>query len=364
MNAALEALWRPGSVSAITVTASRTYDVIIGQDLLKDTGACVRRLSRAQTAVLVSDDQVHALYGQAVADSLAKEGIPVLSYVFPHGEEAKSAQTLFSLLEFMAEHGVTRTDLILALGGGVTGDLAGFAASIYLRGMSFIQLPTTLLAAVDSSVGGKTAVNLTAGKNLAGSFHQPLLVLCDTNTLASLPEQEFACGMAEVIKYGVLSDPELFRLVETQDAKNHLTQVIGRCVAIKRDLVQKDEFDTGSRQLLNLGHTLAHAVEKCSHFSVSHGAAVAIGLAAVARCAYAAGLTRESISERLENVLVRYGLPISCDFSNEQLCQVILTDKKRSGQSIHLAIPRQIGDTFLYTMDVDRLEEFYSHRCR
>lgn len=362
MNPALEPLWLPGSVSAITVAASRTYDVVVGRDLLKDTGACVRRLSKAQTAVLVSDDQVHALYGQTVADSLAKEGIRVLPYVFSHGEEAKSAQTLFSLLEFMAEHGVTRTDLILALGGGVTGDLAGFAASIYLRGMSFIQLPTSLLAAVDSSVGGKTAINLEAGKNLAGCFHQPLLVLCDIETLATLPPKEFACGMAEVIKYGVLSDPELFQLLETQDANHHLQQIICRCVAIKRDLVQNDEFDTGSRQLLNLGHTLAHAVEKLSRFSVSHGAAVAIGLAAVARCAYASGLTQESISERLERVLSQYGLPVSCDFSTKQLCQVILTDKKRSGQSIHLVIPRQIGDTFLYNMDVDQLEEFYSHR--
>lgn len=362
MNPAIEPLFLDGRVSAITVSASRSYDVIVGPDLLKDTGACIRRLSKAQTAVLVSDDRVYALYGQAVMDSLAKEGIRVLPYTFPHGEEAKSARNLFALLEFMAGQGVTRTDVLLALGGGVTGDLAGFAASVYLRGTPFIQLPTSLLAAVDSSVGGKTAINLAAGKNLAGSFNQPLLVLCDTQTLDTLPKEEFSCGMAEVVKYGVLSDPELFRLVEEKDAHDHLTQIICRCVTNKRDVVQNDEFDTGSRQLLNLGHTLAHAVEALSGFSISHGAAVAIGLAAVARCSYAAGLAEEEISGRLERVLIKYGLPVSCDFPTDRLCQAILRDKKRSGDTITLAIPQRIGDTFLYKMDIGRLEAFFSQR--
>lgn len=345
----------------ITVTASRSYDVVVEPGLLTQTGAYIHRICSPATAVIVSDDSVYALYGQIVTKSLEKEGIRVLSYVFPHGEEAKSQQNLFRLLEFMAERAVTRTDLLVALGGGVTGDLTGFAASIYLRGTPFIQIPTSLLAAVDSSVGGKTAINLSAGKNLAGTFNQPRLVLCDTRTLETLPPEEFASGMAEVIKYGVLSDPELFSLVEKQEAARHLAWIICRCVTSKRELVMADEFDTGSRQLLNLGHTLAHAIEKLSHFSVSHGHAVAIGLAAISRCAYAAGLADEDISERVCHVLRKYDLPVSCDFAVKDLCQVILNDKKRSGQTINLVIPRRIGDTFLYKTDVEQLEDFFSH---
>lgn len=346
----------------VTVSASRNYDVIIDHDLLAHTADYIRPILSPAVAVLVADDNVAELYGSIVADSLSQAGIRVLHFTFPHGESSKNAQILFELLEFMAEHAVTRSDLIVALGGGVTGDMAGFAASIYLRGTPFIQIPTTLLAAVDSSVGGKTAVNLRAGKNLAGSFNQPRLVLCDIDTLSTLPAQEFASGMAEVIKYGILSDADLFALLEQEDAHLHLEEIICRCVSCKRDLVMTDEFDTGARQLLNLGHTLAHAIEKLSQFTIGHGHAVAIGLAAVARCAYATGLSAEDNSDRIRALLTKYDLPTDCDFSTEELCQVILRDKKRSGQTINLIIPKKIGDTYLYPMDVDQLEMFYSHR--
>lgn len=348
--------------NCIHVSASRSYDVIVEPGLIHQVGSYIRTIASPSVAVIVSDDAVADLYADTVAASIEKEGIHVLTFVFPHGELSKNAETLFALLEFMAENAVTRSDLIVALGGGVTGDMAGFAASIYLRGISFIQIPTTLLAAVDSSVGGKTAVDLKAGKNLAGSFYQPRLVLCDTDTLKTLPSHEFASGMAEVIKYGVLSDRGLFELLEREDARDHLTEIICRCVAIKRDLVMEDEFDTGARQLLNLGHTLAHAIEKLSDFSIGHGHAVAIGLVAAARCAYAAGMAEEDHAERIAAVVSKYDLPIACDYTTEDLCRVILRDKKRSGQTINLVIPRKIGDTYLYKMDVDGLEEFYSNR--
>lgn len=353
---------QPGAFSphVITVSASRRYDIIVGRGLLADTGRYIRRIAAPSTAVIVADDSVGALYGSAVAASIEAEGIRLLSYSFPHGEESKNPSQLFELLEFMAENAVTRSDLIVALGGGVTGDMAGFAASIYLRGIPFIQIPTSLLAAVDSSVGGKTAVNLNAGKNLVGTFTQPRLVLCDTDTLATLPDHEFASGMAEVIKYGILSDADLFRLLEKEDAHDHLEDIICRCVAMKKKLVMEDEFDTGARQLLNLGHTLAHAIEKLSAFSVNHGHAVAIGLVAVARCAYAAGLAEDDSAERIAAVLKKYDLPVSCDYPVSELCKVILKDKKRSGQTINLVIPKRIGDTYLYKMNVDQLEEFYS----
>jgi len=346
----------------ITVSASRNYDVIVGRDLLTHTADYIRPLLSPATAVIVADDQVAPLYAGTVAASLETAGIRVLHFTFPHGESSKNASVLFQLLEFMAEHSVTRSDLIVALGGGVTGDMAGFAASIYLRGTPFIQIPTTLLAAVDSSVGGKTAVNLQAGKNLAGSFNQPLLVLCDIDTLDTLPPHEFASGMAEVIKYGILSDAHLFTMLEQDDAHQHLEEIICRCVASKRDLVTADEFDTGARQLLNLGHTLAHAIEKLSDFAIGHGHAVAIGLAAISRCAFAAGLAEEDHTQRICQLLTKYDLPCTCQYTTEDLCQMILRDKKRSGQTITLAIPRRIGDSYLYTIPVDQLTEFFSHR--
>ncbi|MCI8400684.1 MAG: 3-dehydroquinate synthase [Lachnospiraceae bacterium] len=352
------------SFRRILVQASRSYEIIVGRDLLKDCGHWIRQIASPCVAVIVADDTVDGLYGDRVAASVEKEGIRALRYRFPHGEESKNPDRLFELLEFMAERSVTRTDLIIALGGGVTGDLTGFAASVYLRGTPFIQIPTTLLAAVDSSVGGKTAVNLKAGKNLAGTFNQPHLVLCDTDTLKTLPEQEFACGMAEVIKYGVLSDPALFRLLEQEDARDHLDSIICRCVSIKKDLVMEDEFDTGLRQLLNLGHTLAHAIEKYSGFCISHGQAVAMGLAAVARCAWASGLAKEDCSGRIEAVLGKYGLPVRCDYPVDRLCQAILKDKKRSGGTINLVIPQRIGDTCLHRIEVERLVEFYSSDVR
>ena len=344
----------------ITVSASRNYDVVVGHGLLSHTAEYIQPLLSPATAVIVSDDQVSTLYGDTVASSLENAHIRVLRFTFPHGEASKSAEVLFELLEFMAEHAVTRSDLIVALGGGVTGDLTGFAASIYLRGTPFIQIPTTLLAAVDSSVGGKTAINLRSGKNLAGSFNQPRLVLCDIDTLATLPAQEFSSGMAEVIKYGVLSDAQLFELLENEDSHEHLEEIIYRCVASKKDLVMADEFDTGARQLLNLGHTLAHAIEKLSDYSIGHGYAVAIGLVAVARCAYATGLAEEDMTDRICKLLRKYDLPTNCEYSTKDLCQMILLDKKRSGQTITLVIPRRIGDTYLHKMNVDELENFYS----
>ncbi len=351
----------PAQPERIPIHASRSYDVVVGEDLLKDAGRYILQAVSPSAAVIVSDDLVYPLYGQTVEASLRKEGISVLSWTFPHGEDSKNASTLFSLLEFLAEKGLTRSDLIVALGGGVTGDMAGFAASIYLRGIPYVQIPTSLLAAVDSSVGGKTAIDLNAGKNLAGSFYQPRLVLCDIRTLDTLPDQEFSCGMAEVIKYGVLCDPELFALVENGEARLYLNDIIRRCVSIKRDLVMQDEYDTGSRQLLNLGHTLGHAVEKLSGYAVSHGSAVGIGMVAIARCAYAAGLTDADCSERIASALASYGLPTSCPYPAAELCQVILRDKKRSGDAINLVIPRAIGNTCLHRMKVDKLEAFFQN---
>ena len=270
-------------MNTVTVSASKTYDILIGSGLLTQLGERVKALGKAQKVCVVSETTVFPLYGKAVAESLENAGFSVVSFVFPAGEESKNGSVFLELLNYLAENRLTRSDIIVALGGGVTGDLAGFAAASYLRGIRFVQVPTTLLAAVDSSVGGKTAIDLPAGKNLAGAFCQPSLVLCDTDTLNTLPADIFRDGCAEVIKYGILYDPVLFSHLEDKGLDFDREAVITRCVELKRDVVMEDEFDTGARMKLNLGHTIGHGVEAKSNFTLSHGKSVAIGMAIVVR---------------------------------------------------------------------------------
>lgn len=255
----------------------------------------------------------------------------------------------------MAENKLTRSDFAVALGGGVTGDMTGLAASLYLRGIPFVQVPTTLLAAVDSSVGGKTAVNLTAGKNLMGAFYQPSLVLCDTDTLGTLSAEIFADGMAEVIKYGVIFDKELFDTVKGGNISDKLERIIARCVELKRDVVAKDEFDKGERQLLNFGHTMAHSIEKCSNFEISHGSAVAIGMVIAAKAGNALGWSDDDCTDEIINANKNNSLPCECSFSPDELAQAALSDKKRAGDSIAFVAPRKIGECYLKKVSVDVL---------
>ena len=324
-------------MKTVTVAASKQYDILIGSGLLGSIGKEVQKLGKAQKVCIVSDSNVFPLFGDAVKCTLLDAGFAVCDFVFPAGEESKNAATYLELLNLLAENSLTRDDLILALGGGVVGDLAGFAAATYLRGIRFVQVPTTLLAAVDSSVGGKTAIDLPAGKNLVGAFCQPSLVICDTDSLNTLPEKIFRDGCAEVIKYAVLYDPELFALLEDTGLDFNREEVIARCVSWKRDVVVQDEFDTGLRMKLNLGHTIGHSIEKCSQFAVSHGAAVAIGMAIMARG------TACPDAGRILKLLEDFGLPTSCDYPAEELLEVTLSDKKRSGNGVNLIVPRAIG---------------------
>ena len=293
----------------IHVDASKQYDVLVGSGLLDRVGELTAQVVKPCRAAILTDDTVDALYGARVDASLTAAGFETLKFVFPHGEASKNLTVFGQALNVLAENRLSRTDLVVALGGGVVGDLAGFVAACYLRGVRFIQIPTTLLAAVDSSVGGKTAVDLDTGKNLAGAFWQPSLVICDYDTLSTLPERTFREGCAEVIKTGVLSGEELFSALENAPIEDQLEDVICACVAYKRDIVNGDEFDRGQRQLLNLGHTIGHAVEACSGYSLFHGECVAIGLAAVARAACRVDLTAPETRDRLRALLRRCGLP-------------------------------------------------------
>ena len=343
-------------MKTITVSASRTYDIRIGHGLLTTLGEAVRGLGKVEKVFLVSDTQVYPLYGGAAEASLKAAGYSISSFVFPAGEESKNGETFLKLLNALAQAGLSRSDLLVALGGGVVGDLAGFAAACYLRGIRFIQIPTTLLAAVDSSVGGKTAIDLPAGKNLAGAFYQPSLVLCDLDALDTLPEDIFRDGCAEVIKYGVLYDPELFSQLEASGLDFDREAVIARCVALKRDVVMEDEKDTGSRMKLNLGHTFGHAVEAHSRFTLSHGKSVAIGLAIIARASASMGICSEADAARIISVLKAFGLPVQTQYTAEALLPYLLSDKKRSGGTVNLILPEAIGRCIVSPTPVSQLQ--------
>lgn len=345
-------------MTTIEVTASRSYPVEIGHGLLDSLGSKAAALVRGSRAAIVSDSAVYPLYGGAVQDSLAAAGFQVCAFVFPQGEQSKNGETYLRLLSFLAEHGLTRADLLVALGGGVTGDLTGFAAATYLRGVAYVQVPTTLLAMVDSSVGGKTAIDLPAGKNLAGAFYQPSLVLCDTALLATLPRPIFRDGCAEAIKYGILRGGSLFRALQEPRSWEAPEDLIAQCITIKRDTVGRDEFDTGCRQLLNLGHTIGHAVEAGSGFSLSHGQSIAVGMAAIARAAVSFGLCAPETRDAILDLLGRYDLPTTTDQTPEALCAIALGDKKRQGNTITLAVPREIGRCELLTIPVEALGDW------
>ena len=343
-------------MTTIEVNASKHYTVEIGSGLLPGLGPRLAALGGAQKVCIVSDSNVWPLYGAAADASLYAAGLETCAFVFPAGESSKNGTTYLELLNFLAENRLSRTDILVALGGGVVGDLTGFAAATYQRGIRFVQVPTTLLAAVDSSVGGKTAIDLPSGKNLAGAFCQPSLVLCDIDCLSTLPEDIFRDGCAEVIKTAILFDEKLFMELIRDGLKFDRERVIAACVAHKRDIVVADEFERGQRNLLNLGHTFGHAVETLSDFTLSHGKAVAIGTAMAARAAVSLGLADQGTATRIMWLLERFGLPIFTHHSAEALANAALSDKKRSGDSVKLILPKAVGECAIVPTPVSMLE--------
>ncbi len=345
-------------MNRITVKASRDYDVIIGTSLLDKIDTFVSSVRENAAVAIISDDNVWPLYGSRITDCLARFGYRVINFVFKAGEASKNPETYLNILNFLSEEQITRSDLLIALGGGVVGDVTGFAAATYLRGITYIQIPTTLLAMVDSSVGGKTAIDLPAGKNLAGAFYQPALVLCDTSTLDTLPRDIFTDGCAEVIKYAVLYSPGLMSHLMERGPSFDREFVIATCVALKRNVVAEDEFDTGSRQKLNLGHTLGHGIETHSNYTISHGKAVAIGMAMITKASEAAGICEAGLYEALCSVLHQFGLPVRTEITAEQLFSASLNDKRRSGKAVNLILPRKIGSCVIQSTPLDQLEAF------
>ena len=341
----------------IRIRTQKEYDVIIGENILSLCGDYICEVVSPCRLAVITDSNVAPLYLDTVVSALNNAGFETHSFVFPAGESSKNIHTLSDMLEFLGEIPLTRTDCVIALGGGVTGDMSGFAAGCYLRGIRYIQIPTTFLAAVDSSVGGKTAVNLGAGKNLAGLFLQPELVLCDISTFQTLTPEIFADGTAEAIKTAILGDKTMFSLFETEDIREHIEKIVGFCVTQKGEIVTNDEKEQGLRRLLNLGHTIGHAIEKCSDFKISHGHAVAIGTAIISRAADKLGWTTEPLCDRICKTLLRNELPIATSFSAEQLANAALADKKRSGDKLTLVVPEAIGHCTTKTISVSELKD-------
>jgi len=341
--------------------STKTYSVYMGSGLIAEAGERIRAIApKAEKIALITDDNVEPLYAPLLLDSLRKAGFEAVEYVLPHGEESKNGLNYLAILSFLAESGLSRTDLLVALGGGMVGDIGAFAAATYLRGIKYVQMPTSLLAMVDSSVGGKTAIDLPAGKNLAGAFCQPEMVLCDISTLDTLPENVLREGCAEVLKYGILGDRELFDHMREKALDFHREEVIFRSVAMKRDYVCADEFDTGLRRKLNLGHTFGHAVEKLSGFALSHGESVAIGTAVVARAAAKAGYCSDLCAEETEKALKALGLPTETELTIDEAMPVMLSDKKRAGSLVNIIVPAEIGRCEIAAMDAGALKEFMS----
>lgn len=335
----------------LTVNTSKRYTIRIERGALDQLGAyCASLFAPGKKAVVITDTHVAPLYLERVSTSLRNAGFDVTSCAFPAGEPSKRLSTIEGIYGHMAQAHITRSDFAVALGGGVTGDMAGFAAASYLRGIPFVQVPTTLLSQVDSSVGGKTGVDLPQGKNLVGAFWQPSFVLIDPDTLNTLSPHFFADGMGEVIKYGCIKSRALFDLlVGTEDIPSVMEDVIYRCVDIKRDVVERDEFDTGERALLNFGHTFGHALEKLHQYQgLSHGAAVGIGMVMMARLGEKAGFTAPGTADKIAAALEKYHLPVHSDLPLSQIVEATASDKKSTGSSINLVLLKNIGESFVH----------------
>ena len=330
----------------------REYDIHIGKGILSSIGKLLATVYGGKRIVVVTDDNVRPLYAEKVKNALQGDGYEVKIITVAAGEQSKSVSVLESVYSEMLKFGITRTDLILALGGGVVGDLTGFAAATLLRGIPFVQIPTTLLAQVDSSVGGKVAVNLKQGKNLVGAFYQPKIVIIDTDCLLTLTDEILADGMAEVIKYGAIEDAELLEILEDIDGREELLEkipdIVYTCCDIKRRIVEEDEHDLGGRMVLNFGHTFGHAIEKKYNYSkYTHGMAVAAGMVMAADWGEARGITECGTRQRIEKILKKYSLPTDAGLSHEELCEAVCVDKKGNGDKISLILLEKIGNSII-----------------
>ena len=336
-----------------------SYNILIEKGLLSKLGEELKKIYFGEKIFIITDENVDKYYGDKVKDELDKAGYKTRKMVLTPGEETKSFSTLPSIYNELLDFKLTRKELIITLGGGVIGDLGGFAASTFLRGVSFVQIPTSLLAQVDSSVGGKVAVDLEKGKNLVGSFYQPKAVFIDPDVLNTLPEKFYKDGMAEVIKYGCIKDRDFFYMLKSlksrEEVMNNIEDILYKCCYIKKSVVERDEKDLGERMLLNFGHTLGHAIEKYYNFTgYSHGEAVAIGMYNISLKSEDEGITEKSVSEELKEILINYDLPYEVDIKdNNKIIDTISLDKKNIGNVLKVILLKSIGESIIYDTTSD-----------
>lgn len=346
----------------LTVNLGKSsYPIYIENQILSNASTYIKEVFHGRKIMIVSDDNVYPLYGDLLVNAFGND-FEIFHLVLPHGEATKSFNSLPLIYNALLEAQFSRSDCVIALGGGVIGDLAGFAAASFLRGIKLIQIPTSLLAQVDSSVGGKVAVDLPQGKNLVGAFYQPSLVLIDPEVLKTLPEHFVHDGMGEVIKYGCIMDPKLFSLLRShtsfEDLGEDLNTIIYRCIDCKRTVVEEDQFDTGNRMLLNFGHTLAHAIEQHYHYEkISHGEAVAIGMYQLTKLAEEKGLTKKGCANDILKLLHIYALPSSSNVPLGTLLKAIKLDKKNLNAHLNLILLHEIGDSYIYKTDIHFFNE-------
>lgn len=344
----------------LTVKAGSQYDILIEKGLLKNCGSLIRAVADCPRIALVSDTNVYPIYGDKVKSALEAQGYEVFTYIFKAGESSKTPLNAVKIAEFFAEKGLTRSDAVAALGGGVCGDMAGFAAAAYMRGIKFIQIPTSLLSQVDSSVGGKTAVDLPQGKNLFGAFHQPSLVIIDPCVLDTLPQHFFNDGMGEVIKAGCIKSQELFCRFENENPRDFIEELIYECLDIKRAVVENDEKEHGERALLNFGHTCGHAIEKLWNFeTISHGEAVGIGMVMEAQAGERLKITSRGTADRIAALLQRNNLKICDTHSVGEIVGAMKADKKRTNEGIKLIVLNNIGSSFVYPVKNDDIPAIF-----
>ena len=341
----------------------KSYNIEIEKGILSKVGEKIKSLYNGKKVFVVTDKTVFDLHSKTLLDSLCTAGFEVKTEVLTPGEKTKSLSSLEQVYNSMLDFNLTRSDLVIAFGGGVIGDLCGFAASTYLRGVRFVQIPTTLLAQTDSSVGGKVAVNLERGKNLVGSFYQPKAVYIDTALLDTLDDKTFADGMAEVIKYACIKDSDLFGLIAQNSSRkaimSHIDDVVFRCCDIKRAVVENDEFDTGERMLLNFGHTVGHAIEKYYNYDkYTHGMGVSAGMCMITEIAEKANLTEKCTAEKIKAVVDGFGLPCSVDLENSTVIfDTVALDKKNIDGCLNVILLSKIGESYIYKTTADFFKE-------
>lgn len=341
----------------------KDYPIIIEQNLLGNIHSHIASYIQNKKNVIITDEQVYHIYGKKIIENLKGHGIDVDVIVVPPGEQSKSIATLEHVYTKLIDFGITKSDGLIALGGGVIGDLAGFTAATYLRGISFIQIPTSLIAQVDSSIGGKTAVNLPSGKNLIGSFYQPKAVFIDPTALTTLKPRNLWDGMAEVIKYGCIKDLELFHLlenIEIEEIHDYMEDIIYKCCNIKKEIVEEDEMDLNTRMLLNFGHTIGHGIEKLFNYKTyTHGEGVAIGMYHITKRSESLGLTSKESTQKIKSILHKYHLPyLLPEVDEDALIKTLFNDKKSRGNKLNLILLNHIGDSFIHTIDKEQIKQF------